>query len=227
MVSGLANFANPILANPFWAKSIFVMCCCVVVVCCCCVLLLCVGVLLVLVWLLVLDPPVLPCGLPAPDTPALDPLRRTAQNFAFFLSRSHFRSFCVSLGVFSLNFGVFEGRDDPEPPGFHTTARETKRAHFRAPALQKHHQNSTRRHPERHKKSEFCGGRGEKKPKFWAVRQRVGPAEGGSDAGWSRESTPTTTTRTTTTTITTTTPTRPERVEAKPRMSVAPRLFAT
>ena len=40
------------------------------------------------------------------------PERQGAQNFAlFFLSRSHFRSFCVSLGVFSWNFGgVFEGR---------------------------------------------------------------------------------------------------------------------
>ena len=52
---------------------------------------------------------------PAPNHPTLDllppppdPLRRTAQNFAFFsLSRLHFVLFCVSLGVFSLNFGGF------------------------------------------------------------------------------------------------------------------------
>ena len=40
--------------------------------------------------------------------------RRTAQNFALFfpLSHPHFCSFCVSLGVFSLNFGgVFEKRN--------------------------------------------------------------------------------------------------------------------
>ena len=34
-----------------------------------------------------------------------------AQNFAFFPSRHHFRPFCLSLGVFSWNFCVFEGRD--------------------------------------------------------------------------------------------------------------------
>ena len=61
----------------------------------------------------------------------------------------------------------------PKPPGLHTTAREPKRAHFRAPALQKHHQNSTRRHPERHKKSETVAGKGEKRAKFWAVWRRA------------------------------------------------------
>ena len=56
---------------------------------------------------------------PPADHPAPDPLRwttprLTAQNFALFflLLPLHFRSFCLSLGVFSVNFGgVFEGRD--------------------------------------------------------------------------------------------------------------------
>ena len=45
--------------------------------------------------------------------PPLHWTRRTAQNFAlFFPSPAPFRSFCVSLGVFSLNFGgVFEGQN--------------------------------------------------------------------------------------------------------------------
>ena len=48
------------------------------------------------------------------------------------------------------------------PPGFHTTAREPKRAHLSAWRF-KHHQNSTRRPPEREEKNEFCGGTGRKK----------------------------------------------------------------
>ena len=63
-------------------------------------------------------------------------------------------------------------------------------------AFIKHHRNSTRRHPERHKKNEMVAGEG-KKAKFWAVRPRGGPAEGGPSP-------------TTTTTMTTTTPTPPE-----------------
>ena len=39
----------------------------------------------------------------------------------------------------------------------------TERAHLSAPGIQKHHQNSTRRDPEREEKNEFCGGRGKKK----------------------------------------------------------------
>ena len=41
---------------------------------------------------------------------------------------------------------------------------------LRVLALQKHHRNSTRRHPERQKKNENGSGRGEKRAKFWAVR---------------------------------------------------------
>ena len=39
---------------------------------------------------------------------------------------------------------------------------------FEGPGLQKHHQNSTGRHPEREEKNEFCGGRGKKSAKLWA-----------------------------------------------------------
>ena len=56
----------------------------------------------------------------------------------------------------------------------------TKRAHLRVPAFTKHHQNSTRRHPEREEKNEFCGGRGKKRAKFWVVQGKGGPGEGRS-----------------------------------------------
>ena len=46
----------------------------------------------------------------------------------------------------------------------------------------KHHQKSTRRHPEREEKNEFCGGRGKKRAKFWG-----GPGRGRSWEGGSRE----------------------------------------
>ena len=59
----------------------------------------------------------------------------------------------------------------PKPSGFHTTARNLKRTHLRVPALQKHHQNSTRRPPREGIQKEHCGRRG-KKTKFWAVRRR-------------------------------------------------------
>ena len=49
------------------------------------------------------------------------------------------------------------------PPGLHTTTRELQTCTFEGPGLQKHHQNSTRRPPEREEKNEFCGGRGTKK----------------------------------------------------------------
>ena len=120
------------------------------------------------------------------------------QNFALFFSfsRRKFHSF-FSLGVFSLNFGgvlktktfkcarlEFSGcHVKPRwpglvgPPGFHTTAREPKRT-FLGPGLQKHHQNSTRRHPERHKKSETVAGKGRKRAKLWAPPPFGAPPSG-------------------------------------------------
>ena len=66
------------------------------------------------------------------------------------------------------------------PPGFHTTAREPKRAPLRVPAFN-HHQNSMRRPPERQEKNEFSGGRGKKKErKFGRSWGKGGPGEGRS-----------------------------------------------
>ena len=80
------------------------------------------------------------------------------------------------------NAGVALGRMAPPPPqptwcgrpvvalelsmkgdrrGFTRQPENSKRAHFRA-GLRKHHQNSTRRHPERDKKSENGAGEGKK-----------------------------------------------------------------
>ena len=70
---------------------------------------------------------------------------------------SLFPSFSLPHFAFSVSLGVFS------PPGFHTTARELQTCmHISGPGASKHHQNSTRRHPERHK-SENGGGRGKKK----------------------------------------------------------------
>ena len=49
------------------------------------------------------------------------------------------------------------------PPGLHTTARELHTCTIEGPGASKHHQNSTRRHPERHKKSETVAGKGKQK----------------------------------------------------------------
>ena len=63
--------------------------------------------------------------------------------------------------------------------GFSRQPENSKRAHMRVPALQKHHQNSTRRPPEREKRSKMGAGEGKESAKFWAVRRRRGPAKGG------------------------------------------------
>ena len=84
------------------------------------------------------------------------------------------------------------------PPGFHTTTREPKRAHLSAPVFKNHHQNSTRRHPEReekkeisggreNKKSEILGGPGEGRSRGRAVQEKGGPGEGRSRRGGSGE----------------------------------------
>ena len=57
-------------------------------------------------------------------------------------------------------------RTTPTRPGHrgsqHNKPENSKRAHFRAPALQKPHQNSTKRPPRERRKKEHCGGRGKK-----------------------------------------------------------------
>ena len=52
------------------------------------------------------------------------------------------------------------------PPGFTRQPENSKRAHFRPPALQTHHQNSTKGHPREGRKKENCGGRGKKSAIF-------------------------------------------------------------
>ena len=71
----------------------------------------------------------------------------------------------------------------PKPPGFHTTARELQTYTLEGPGLQKHHQNSTRRPPEREEKNEFCGGRGKKRATFWAVQGKGVQGKGGVGKG--------------------------------------------
>ena len=84
----------------------------------------------------------------------------------------------------------------PKPPGFHTTAREPKRAHFARPSKQPKFNEKTQRDTkrakwwrEREEKSEILGGPAE-----------GGPVEGGPAEGGPGNSKPTTTTTTTTTT---------------------------
>ena len=110
-------------------------------------------------------------GPPAPDHP---------KSLSFFLSRPYFRSFCLSLGVFSLNFGgVFEGWDPQmctfglsgcrvKPRrGFTRQPKNSKRAHLMVPTLQtplKFHENTLRE-----TQTKMDVGKGKKKnAKFWA-----------------------------------------------------------
>ena len=96
--------------------------------------------------------------------------------FFFLPLPHHFCSFCLSLDVFSLNFGgVFEGRNPKMCTfgvlgrrGFTRQPENSKRAHLRALALHtpsKFHEKTTR---ERQKEQKW-GGRGKKK------REILGP----------------------------------------------------
>ena len=114
---------------------------------------------------------------PPSTGPPSGPLCRTAQNFALFsLSRHNFHSFFSLLGVLSWNFGgVFEGWDPQmcmfelsgcrgkfrrlRGRGFTRQPENSKRAHFQALALQKHH-------PRERRKNEHCGERVNKKRKI-------------------------------------------------------------
>ena len=53
---------------------------------------------------------------------------------------------------------------------------------FEGPGLQKHHQNSTKGPTREGEKNENCGGRREKRAKFWGSSGRGG-AEGGPAEG--------------------------------------------
>ena len=57
-----------------------------------------------------------------------------------------------------------DSKESPKPPGLHMT--------LQGPDLQKHHQNSTRRHPETQKKNEMAAGKGKKESE-----KLGGPAE--------------------------------------------------
>ena len=95
-----------------------------------------------------------------------DPEGWRAQNFALFFPLPSPFSFFFSLflGVFSWNFG--------------------------GPGLQKHHQNSTRRPPERENKNENGGGRGKKKSEIFGGPAEGGPVEGGLEEGGPAEGGP-------------------------------------
>ena len=88
--------------------------------------------------------------------------------FFFPLPPDHFRSFSLSGGLLVEFWSCLWGRR-----GFTRQPENSKRAHLRVPALQKHHQISTRRPPEREKKSENGAGEGKKSAKFWAPRLRA------------------------------------------------------
>ena len=75
-------------------------------------------------------------------------------------------------------FGLSGCRVKPRRPsqsrrGFHTTAREPKRGHFRVPAFKKHHQNSTKGPQERERRMKTVAGEGKKKSEILGS-----PAEG-------------------------------------------------
>ena len=115
--------------------------------------------------------------------------RPKISRFFFFPLPLHVRSFCVSLGVFSLNFGgIWKHRGRQmctfglsgcrvNPPrlwgrqGLTRQPENSKRAHSRVPALEKT-TKIQREDTQREKKKENGVGEG-KKAKFWAVRRRV------------------------------------------------------
>ena len=139
--------------------------------CCCCVL----------------------CGVfRASPTPSTGPPSAGPKISLFFsLSRHSFFFFFPSLLVFFVEFLLFEA---PVRSNVHIwssgcrvrapvarfggaagVSHDIPRAQtctFEGPGLQKHHQNSTRRHPKRHRKSETVAGKGRKRAKFCAVRWR-------------------------------------------------------
>ena len=76
----------------------------------------------------------------------------------------------------------------PKPPGLHTTAREPKRAHFRAPTFKNTTKIQREDPQEREERKKIMAGEGKKRAKCWAVRRRAlpvggGPGEGGPGEG--------------------------------------------
>ena len=91
------------------------------------------------------------------------------RNFVHFSSRPIFALFCLSLAVFSLNFGCcFEGPEN------------SKRAHLSPPAFKtttKIQREDSQRERQKERK---WSGRGKKRAKFW---EEGGSAEGGPPEG--------------------------------------------
>ena len=126
-----------------------------------------------------------------------------AQNFALFFSLSR-HNFHYSFSLLGSSRGILVVFEAPGPsnvhvwssravvceprrpglvgpPGFHTTAREPKRAHLNAPALQTPPKFNERT-PRERKKNENCGGRREKKERNFG-RSGGGLSGGGLSGG--------------------------------------------
>ena len=115
----------------------------------------------------------------------------------FSLSRNHFALFVSLSGCLLVEFwwclkrrGLkcarlelsgcrVKPRRSQRPLGFHTTAREPKRAHFMVPALQTPPKFHEKTHPERHKKNEMEAERGKQKSEMLGGPAEGGPAQGG------------------------------------------------
>ena len=69
------------------------------------------------------------------------------------------------------------------PPGFHTTAREPKRAHFRAPALQKPTKIPRKDPQEREERMKIVAGREKKARNCWAPHPSGAPPLGAPPLG--------------------------------------------
>ena len=98
--------------------------------------------------------------------------------------RPKFRSFfslvpTANSFFFSLSFGLFRGARSGGAAGVSHDSLRAQTGTFEGPGLQKHHQNSTRRHPkEGRKRTKTVAGEGKKRAKLWAVQRRGGPVEG-------------------------------------------------
>ena len=111
----------------------------------------------------------------------------------FFPSPATVFSFSLSFGLFRVILVVFDAPGPSNvhvwssrprrpglvgPPGFHTTAREPKRAHFRVLVF-KNTTKIQRKGPTREgEKNKNCGGRGKKKSEILGGPAEGGPAEG-------------------------------------------------
>ena len=144
---------------PYLAKPLMFLFVVVVVPCCCCCscLLVPVGGLFVCV-----------CGGCVQDLglSAGPPFPWTAQNFRSFFAPSRRKFLCFSLGGLLvehwwLKAGNLKCTETPAasgPPGLAHDSQRTPNAHISAPRRFKHHQNSTRKPPEREKRMKFPVG---------------------------------------------------------------------